>query len=96
MGQRLRCIKGHLHGITAMVEHDADCQSVLQQISAVQAALHEVTGLLVKHHVCACLDECLQNQDVMIREHCLADVISLYQLLGDLLPPLIERNSYDG
>lgn len=79
---RLQCVEGRLYGITVMVEHDADCQSVLQQIAVVQVALYEVTGLLVKHYLHTCLEECLQNPNANVREHCLADVISLYQLLG--------------
>lgn len=79
---RFQCVEGRLHGITAMVEHDADCQRILEQIAAVQVALHEVTGLLVKHYLHPCLEECLQNPNANVREHCLADVISLYQLMG--------------
>lgn len=93
--RRLCCVEDCLQGITALVERGADCQSVLLQIVAVQAALHQVTNLLVKHHLCACLEECLQNPDVIIREHCLAEIISLYQLRGGSWPPVVERNSYD-
>lgn len=37
--RRLRCAEGHLRGIAAMIERGADCQSVVHQILAVQAAL---------------------------------------------------------
>lgn len=74
----LYCVESRLRGIRVMTECGADCQSVLEQIVAVQAALHQVTGILVKHHVCTCLEECLQNPDANVREHCLADIIFLY------------------
>lgn len=83
--RRLHCAEGHLHGITAMVERGADCQSV------VQATLRQVTGLVVKDHVCACLEECLQNPNAIVRDHCLAEIISLYQLLGGSLPPVNRK-----
>ncbi len=89
--RRLRCTTGQVHGIATMIERGAGGPSVVQQIITVQAALRQVTGLLVRHHVRACLDECLQNQDVMVREHCLADVICLYQLLGGSLPPVYRK-----
>lgn len=89
--RRLRCAEGHLHGITTMIERDADCPSIVQQIVAVQAALRQATSLMVKHHLCACLDECLHSPDVTVREHCLAEVISLYQLRGGSLPPVSRK-----
>ncbi|NUN03913.1 MAG: metal-sensitive transcriptional regulator, partial [Bryobacteraceae bacterium] len=61
MIRRLHCSEGHLHGIAAMIEHGADCQRVVQQIVAVQASLRQVTGLVVKHHLSACLEEQLHN-----------------------------------
>lgn len=89
--RRLHCAGDQLHGITALVERSADCQSILLQIVAVQAALHQVTSQLVKDHLCACLEECLQNPDANVREHCLAEVISLYQLRGGSLPPFNRK-----
>lgn len=89
--RRLRCAEGHLHGITTMIERGADCPSIVQQIVAVQAALHQVTGLLVKDHLGACLDECLQNPDANVHAPCLAEVISLYQLLGGSLSPFNRK-----
>lgn len=89
--RRLHCAEGHLRGITTMIEHGADCRSIVHQILAVQSALREINGLLVKHHLTVCLDECLQNPDANVREHCLAEVISLYQLRGGSLPPFNRK-----
>ena len=89
--RHLHCVEGHLHSITTMVEHGADCQSVVQQIVAVQGALRQVAGLVVKHHLSVCVDGQLQNQDVTVRQHCLAEVVSLYQLLGGSSPPMRRK-----
>lgn len=88
--RRLHCAEGHLRGITAMIERDADCQSVVHQILAVQAALREISSLMVKHHLTVYLGEHLlsSNADATTRERCLAEVISLYQLLGGSRRPL--------
>lgn len=81
--RRLHCAEGHLRGIGAMIEGDADCRSVVLQIWAVQGALREINRLIVTHHLTACLDELLANPDLnpAAREHYLAEVMSLYRLL---------------
>ena len=89
--RRLHCAEGHVRGIATMIERGADCQSVICQILAVQAALRQVNGLVVKHHLTACLAEHLQSTDAPAREHCLAEVVSLYQLLGGSLPPFNRK-----
>lgn len=52
---RLRRAEGQVRGIAAMVDDDRHCVDVLQQISAVQAALDKVALLLVDDHVRDCL-----------------------------------------
>jgi len=89
--RRLRCAEGHVRGIVTMLESDPDCQSVAHQIFAVQRALREINGLVVKHHLTVCLAEQWQNADATTREHCLAEVVSLYQLLGGSLPPFNRK-----
>lgn len=89
--RRLHCAEGHLRGITTMIERGADCQSIVHQILAVQSALREINGLVVKHHLTVCLAEQLQNSNANVRAPCLAEVISLYQLLGGSLPPFDRK-----
>ena len=90
---RLHCAEGHLAGIADMVERGADCQSVVHQTLAVQAALREINRRVVQHHLTVCLNEHVlsQNADAMTREQFLAEVISLYHLLGGSRPPLNQK-----
>lgn len=53
--KRLRRAEGQVRGIAAMVDDDRYCIDVLQQISAVQAALDKVALLLVDDHVRHCV-----------------------------------------
>ena len=91
--RRLRCVEGHLRGIATMIEREADCQSVIHQTLAVQAALREINRLVMKYHLTICLgDQVLNPQaDGITRERCLAEVISLYQILGGSQPPLNQK-----
>jgi DNA-binding FrmR family transcriptional regulator len=80
--RRLRCAEGHLRGIVIMVEQGADCTSIVHQMLAVQGALREANRLLLRHHLNVCLRERLQQPEISVREKCMAEVISLYQLLS--------------
>jgi len=83
--RRLRSAAGHLGGVAGMVEDGADCESVLRQVLAVQAALREVNRLMIRHH----LGECLQQEltavtmDNSAGERWMAEIVNLYKLVGD-------------
>ncbi|HLB49676.1 MAG TPA: metal-sensitive transcriptional regulator [Anaerolineales bacterium] len=85
--RRLHCAEGHLHGIAMMIERGADCESVVHQTLAVQGALREINRLILRQHLDVCLREHLHEADDAAREKCLAEVVSLYQLLGAPAPP---------
>jgi DNA-binding FrmR family transcriptional regulator len=53
--KRLHRIEGQVRGVTRMVEDERYCIDVLQQISAVQAALDKVALALVDDHTRHCV-----------------------------------------
>ena len=53
--RRLRRIEGQVRGVQSMVEDHRYCIDVLQQISAVQAALDKVALALVDDHTRHCI-----------------------------------------
>lgn len=55
--RRLRRIEGQVRGIQGMVSEERYCIDVLQQVSAVQAALDKVALALVEDHTRHCLME---------------------------------------
>ena len=57
MLKRLRRIEGQVRGIQKMVDEDRYCIEVLQQLSAVQAALDKVGLKLLDDHVKHCMVE---------------------------------------
>ena len=90
--RRLRCVEGHVHGIAAtlalrasacVVERGEDCESIVRQTLAVQAALREVKRLILKRHLAVCLREHWQTAEAAGREPGLAEVVALYQLIAN-------------
>ena len=62
--KRLRRVEGQVRGIAGMVEDERYCIDVLQQISAVQAALDKVALVLVDDHTRHCvLGAAPENQE---------------------------------
>ena len=88
--RRLRCAEGHVRGIAAMVERGEDCDSIVRQTLAVQAALHEINRLALKHHLTVCVREQWQDGYVA-REQCVAEITSLYEVIGGSVPLTNEK-----
>ena len=58
---RLRRIEGQTRGIQRMVEEDQYCVDIMTQIAGVQAALEQVSLLLMENHLLHCVTEAIQE-----------------------------------
>ena len=57
---RLNRIEGQIRGIKGMIDKDAYCDDVLNQIAAIQSALNSVGKLLLEGHMKSCVVERIQ------------------------------------
>ncbi len=53
--RRLARIEGQVRGLRKLVEQDTYCCDVLQQISAVNAALNQVSAAVASQHIRHCI-----------------------------------------
>ncbi|PKM87881.1 MAG: CsoR family transcriptional regulator [Firmicutes bacterium HGW-Firmicutes-12] len=60
---RLNRIEGQVRGIKGMIEKDAYCDDILQQIAAVQSAMNSTSRLVLESHMKSCLIERIQSGD---------------------------------
>ena len=60
---RLNRIEGQIRGIKGMIEKDAYCDDILNQIAAIQSALNGVGKLLLEGHMKSCVAERIQSGD---------------------------------
>jgi len=66
---RLNRAEGQIRGIRNMVEKDAYCDDILNQIYAVQAALDSVAKMILESHIRGCVVRDLQaGKDEIIDE----------------------------
>jgi DNA-binding FrmR family transcriptional regulator len=54
-------MEGQVRGVARMIERDEDCVDVLQQTSALRAAVDSVTMLLLEDHVQGCVTSAVKE-----------------------------------
>ena len=75
---RLNRIEGQIRGIKGMIEKDAYCDDILNQVSAVQSALDAVGKIILENHIRGCVAEKIKQDDGHI-------VDELIETIGRLL-----------
>ncbi len=84
ISRRLASSAGHIKGIERMVDNDAYCIDVIQQIQAVQSALNKVSGLILDSHLHSCVTTAIQGDDPAERERVLEEVTSVFEMRSKL------------
>ncbi|WP_082034113.1 metal-sensitive transcriptional regulator [Cohnella kolymensis] len=74
---RLNRIEGQVRGIKGLIERDAYCDDVLNQIASVQAALNGVGKLLLEEHMKSCVVEKIQEGDLGVINELLTTINKL-------------------
>lgn len=74
---RLNRIEGQIRGVKAMIERDAYCDDVLNQIAAAQSALSSVGRLLLEAHMKSCVIERIQEGDEEVLDEILVTIKKL-------------------
>jgi CsoR family transcriptional regulator, copper-sensing transcriptional repressor len=82
ISRRLASAAGHLKGIQRMVEEDTYCIDVIQQIEAVQSALHKVSTMMLDNHLHTCVTAAIRGDDPDEREQLLREVTSVFAMTG--------------
>lgn len=77
--RRLKSVEGHVRGVERMVEGDAYCMDVLNQILAVQRALEKVSGLVLDRHLHHCVTTAIRGEDPDERERVIGEVLEAFQ-----------------
>ncbi|MFW5728721.1 MAG: metal-sensitive transcriptional regulator [Spirochaetota bacterium] len=60
---RLRRIEGQIAGIRRMIADDRYCVDIMNQTSAVVAALRSVEDLVMQNHLQTCVTDAIQGED---------------------------------
>ena len=60
--KRLRRIEGQLRGVQAMLEEERDCREIMQQLSAISAAVKSTSRVFFEDYASLCLADMERNQ----------------------------------
>jgi DNA-binding FrmR family transcriptional regulator len=74
---RLNRIEGQVRGVKGLIEKDAYCDDVLNQIAAIQSALNGVGKLLLESHMRSCVVERIQSGEMEVIDELLVTVNKL-------------------
>ncbi len=79
---RLKSVEGHVRGITKMLEDDAYCIDIVNQISAVQSALQKVSTLVLERHMHTCVTTAIRGDDPDERERVIDEIVQIFNMKG--------------
>ncbi|MBC8079648.1 MAG: metal-sensing transcriptional repressor, partial [Gorillibacterium sp.] len=71
---------GQVRGVKGLIEKDTYCDDVLNQISAIQAALNSVGKVLLEGHMKSCVVERIQEGDHEVIDELLLTINKLMKL----------------
>jgi len=80
--RRLKSVEGHVRGVERMVEEDAYCVEVVNQILAVQRALKKVSGLVLDQHLHSCVTHAIRGSDDAAKERVLGELMEVFEATG--------------
>jgi len=81
---RLKSIEGHVRGIERMVENGDYCIDIVNQILAVQRALHKVNSLVLDRHLHTCVTTAIRGEDPDERERVIGEIMDVFEATGKL------------
>jgi len=81
---RLKSVEGHVRGIERMVENGEYCIDIVNQVLAVQRALHKVNSIVLNRHLHTCVTTALRSDDPAERERVIGEIMSIFEATGKL------------
>jgi DNA-binding FrmR family transcriptional regulator len=76
---RLRSTQGHVRAVLDMVETDAYCIDVLQQTTAIRAAIAKVERMLLERHLHHCVADAVRSKSPAERERALGELLEAFE-----------------
>lgn len=79
---RMRKIEGQARGIAKMMEDDRYCIEILQQFSAMEAALRSTKMKILEIHTHHCVEEALTSGSKADQKEKIAELVGLFGKMG--------------
>jgi DNA-binding FrmR family transcriptional regulator len=77
--RRVKITSGHLKGVEKMIEDDAYCIKIIEQVQAIQAALNKINTLILDDHLHHCVTTAVRGEDPAERERVLGEIANVFE-----------------
>ena len=81
---RLKSVEGHVRGIQRMVENGDYCIDIVNQVLAVQRALHKVNARVLERHLHTCVTTAIRGDEPKERERVIGEIMDVFETMGKL------------
>ena len=81
---RLKTVAGHVRGIEKMVENGEYCVDIVNQILAVQRALHRVNAMVLDRHMHTCVTKAIRGDNPDERERVIGEILAVFEATSKL------------
>ncbi len=81
---RLKSVEGHVRGIERMVDENAYCIEIINQILAVQRALDKANSMILERHLQTCVTTAIRGDDAAERERVIAEIMNVFETTGKM------------
>lgn len=72
--KRLNRIEGQVRGVKKMIENDAYCNDVINQILSIKSALDSVNKLILESHINTCVLDKIKNDDIQVLDELMSTI----------------------
>jgi len=87
LSARLRRAEGQVAAVRRMIDEDAECVSILTQISAAQGAMGRVSEIVLADHIQCCVADAFADGDPERRQQQIDELLTLFSRHGRALAP---------
>ena len=79
---RLKSIEGHVRGVEKMVEEDAYCIDIVNQVNAIQSALQKVSTMVLDRHLHTFVTTAIRGDEPDERERVISEIMDVFEAKG--------------
>jgi DNA-binding FrmR family transcriptional regulator len=79
--KRLRRITGQTQGLQRMVEDGRYCIDILNQVAAVEAALHRAAATILRNHLETCVSSAFECESACDKRDKIAELVKVFDSL---------------
>lgn len=79
---RMKRIEGQARGVVRMMEEERYCIDILQQLSAIEAAVRAAKSKVLEIHAAHCIEDAIKAGDIDDQRQKFRELVDLFEKVG--------------